>query len=976
MVIFILTGLGGIPSATQASALAALTHKVPSRDNFAYLNIPNSDLEHIVLEFSPPAPEFNPVEIDGQVCTQVEISGLSTTAEAGSPALPVHGALLGIPTQGEPSLRIVSAEPEEYQLAYRLCPNQQIAISSSSDAFEDAKTSYGWGSAYQADAYLPSAQAELVTTGYLRSQRFAQIRLNPLQYNPVSGKLLFYPRMQVEVNLNVPDLQAPTFRGSPTSEGVFENNLRNVLANYDQARSWRRAKTAITPLKTASVLNQPAFKILVDQDGIYQLNYSDLAAAGAPVDSIDPATFQLFNQGAQISIQVHGQADGVFDPGDSILFYGQAVQTKYSKTNVYWLSWGDAPGNRMASLDGNPSGNANIPEYFPTRQHAEKDLLYGSAHYSGMDKDHWYWDRVYATSAPTYIDFNTQIKPLSPENQMVTVRGLLKGYFANPNHHTRIYLNGNLIHDASFPTGAEFAFEVEALASYLHEGVNTLRLECPRDGAITLDGVYFNWFEIDYLAAFMAENDQIVFNFSEVGEQEFRVDGFSSTDLQVYDLTDPQNPLIIQGSVIQPSANGQQLSFETTINAERSFLVQSASQRLSPLEIVQDLPSAWKSPEQSADYILITHADFYTQALQLANFHISRGLRVKIVDVQDIYDEFNYGIFSPEAIHSFLKYAYANWTPPSPSYVLLMGDGHYDYRRNLASSGPNFIPPYLDEIDYTVGETATDNRYASVSGDDILPDLYIGRFPVSTPAEAAVMVEKTINYSQQETLETWNTNLLFVADDPDSAGNFPGLSDEIIDAYIPESFSVEKIYYSFSPYTTATSVRTGIKNAINAGQVIVHYGGHGATPFWAAPALFRVEEVAQLTNQERLPFMLPMTCAEGYFIRPDTISSLGESIVRKSGGGAIASWSPTGFGTTVGHQMLDESVFSEIFENNQRMLGYLTTQAKYDIYARTSSFSDLIETYTLFGDPALQLQIPKQEISINYYFPAILTQEN
>ena len=584
-------------------------------------------------------------------------------------------------------------------------------------------------------------------------------------------------------------------------------------------------------------------------------------------------------------------------------------------------------------------------------------------------------------SAPAYLDFNTEIKHLSPENAIVTVRGLLKGYFANPNHHTRIYLNGNLIDDASFPTGAEYTFEVEVPASYLIEGVNTLRLECPRDGVITLDGVYFNWYEIDYLATFMAENDQIEFSFSQVGAQEFRLDGFSSTDLQVYELTDPQNPIIIQGSVIQPSANGEQLSFETTISAERSFLVQAPSRRLSPLQIIQDLPSAWKSPEQSADYILITHADFYTQALQLANFHINRGLRVKIIDVQDLYDEFNHGIFSPEAIRSFLQYAYANWTPPSPSYVLLMGDGHYDFRHNLATSGPNFIPPYLDEIDYTVGETATDNRYASVSGEDILPDLYIGRFPVRTPIEAATMVEKTINYVQAAP-EDWNSNLLFVADDPDQAGNFYQESDEIVDAYIPKSFSVEKIYYLYQDtsedpqYPDAASVRTAIKNAINTGQVIVHYAGHGATPFWASPALFRVEEVAQLTNQDRLPFMLPMTCAEGYFIRPDTIASLGESIVRKSGGGAIASWSPTGFGTTVGHKLLDESIYTEIFVNNQSMLGFLTTQAKYYIYARTSSFSDMIEMYTLFGDPALNLQIPAEETSINYYLPMILAPQD
>jgi len=69
-----------------------------------------------------------------------------------------------------------------------------------------------------------------------------------------------------------------------------------------------------------------------------------------------------------------------------------------------------------------------------------------------------------------------------------------------------------------------------------------------------------------------------------------------------------------------------------------------------------------------------------------------------------------------------------------------------------------------------------------------------------------------------------------------------------------------------------------------------------------------------------------------------------------------------------GQDRLDSSLFQELFFNKQTQLGYLTTHAKYELFATTSLYNDLIETYLLFGDPALKLQIlPSQQI----YLPLV-----
>ena len=251
------------------------------------------------------------------------------------------------------------------------------------------------------------------------------------------------------------------------------------------------------------------------------------------------------------------------------------------------------------------------------------------------------------------------------------------------------------------------------------------------------------------------------------------------------------------------------------------------------------------------------------------------------------------------------------------------------------------------------------HRYASVSGGDILPDLYIGRFPARTPAEAQVMVQKTLDYERFPAQGGWNARQLFAADNPDPSGDYPTESEIIINNYVPDAYTVDRLYYNSSSYTPATA-RLALQTAVNQGRLLVHYNGHGATQQWASEGLLRVLDLPSLTNGSMLPFFLPMTCAEGYFVWPSpdagNFSGLGESLVRHANGGAIASWSPGGYGLSAGHALLDQSIFNNLFNQHHNQLGFLTNQAKYELYAQTSAYNDLVETYLLFGDPALRLQ--------------------
>jgi uncharacterized repeat protein (TIGR01451 family) len=367
---------------------------------------------------------------------------------------------------------------------------------------------------------------------------------------------------------------------------------------------------------------------------------------------------------------------------------------------------------------------------------------------------------------------------------------------------------------------------------------------------------------------------------------------------------------------------------------------------------------------------MITHSDFQQGLQPLAEHYESLpDLRVKVVDVQDVYDEFSGGILYPGAIRAFLAYALANWDP-APSYVLLVGDGHYDYIYNSSSTDlEQYLPPYMAVVDPWLGEAATDNRYVSVSGEDAWPDMIIGRFPVNNQTEMQAMVAKTLAYQQGPIPGDWNKKILFVTDNPDDGGQFYDLADEIINDYLPDPYRAEagKIYYGLDPYFDPATTKAAILNTISEGRLMVSYTGHSAISWWAEEQLLRTSDLPSLTNTEIWPIMLPLTCLEGQFsYRTSGFPSLSETIIRLPGKGAVAAWSATGYGVAAGHDYLQKGLFEAVFFDGVRHLGDATLAGKRFLWEQAGGgFRDLIETYVLLGDPLLRINALDADLRLN-----------
>ena len=943
------------------------------------LRLIKSDEESIILELYTLAYQVSEKRIGGTGCHSLTIEGHGETSEVGRPQLPIKGVMLGVPPEARFEVRVLEADSTLVAERYDVCPVPEVVIRQDPydiESLEDPSTfspadiEYVFTKdedVYSADEFYPAELVQVASSGYLRDQRFVQLQLYPLQYNPVTQQLRFHQRMQVELRFIYDGGRAPLAAGTIETTSPFEGVMRNTFLNYESARRWR-GRTASRPAVSIQgenpLASQPGFKVAVNRDGIYQMTYSDLQDAGVDVSSVDPRTFKLYNQGSEVAIYVAGEGDGVFNPDDYILFYGQKMDTKYTDTNVYWLTHGETTGLRMPQKDGALSGTATVPASFYAPKKVEEGHFYWSNMPGGDELDRWVWNYVYPPSIPSQT-YHLTLSTIATDSYSATLRVSLHGG-ADQDHHTRLYVNGQLVEDATWGGFIGRISEVSFPQSYLVEGDNTIKVECLKEPSVPYEIVYVDWVEVGFNDAYIAENDQLRFSGDQAGTWEYHIDGFTASDIEAFDITDHVTPTRIISTTVE-SSSSYTLKFEDTITDRREYLALTTGQRLSPLSIEQDTPSDLRSTSNGADYIIITHSDFYTDVLPLANRRAGQGLRTMVVDVQDVYDEFSYGILDARAIRDFLAYAYQNWVPPAPSYVLLVGDGNYDFKNNLGSSPPNYVPPYLSRVDPSLGETATDNQYVTVSGDDILPDMHIGRLPVTSSAEASTVVNKILNYEQDPPGDDWNQKALFVADNvPDSAGDFVALSDDIVDNYLPDPYTDDQVYLNFycgpptSPPTPCPAATTAIIGAINDGRLLVNYVGHGGVALWAAERVFRADrtrnDINSLTNGPKLPMMLPMTCSTGYFHHP-SVSCLDEQLIRAGGKGAIASFSPTGFGMALGHHYLNKGFFTAVF-NDKQDIGTATNMGKLNLYENTSGYRDLLDTYVLFGDPFMKLNLP------------------
>ena len=929
------------------------------------------------------APEFQMTEVtgdNGRTYTRIEAEGYPRGGVPGSPLLPTAGTLVVLPPSGDFGLEIVEAEYESVPLQHPIEPApapESLGRDNNGEPMPGGRIFALDATAYAGAMPVPSQPATLDEAAWMRDHRLGRLTFNPFRYQPAQGKLEVVRRLRIRIWWKSP---AP-FEPADLEPGVFEDGLSRVVLNpadldifRSPSRQYALQASDGDEIGMGVQHNQQAplpFKVLVTDEGVYALDYGTLAGAGLPLGEIDPASLRLIHGGDEIAAQWDGDSDGDFESGERLLFYARPQLTRYAGFDVYWLYWGDAPGVRMASRSGAPgalpAGTAWTTLLF------EENIEYDSASI-GRDGDRWFWRRL---KIPDLTSETFDIALASPD---AGVPAELQIHFRSytsatpsPDHRVRVNVNGTYIGTAQWDDKTVYTSTLGLPAGLLRPGLNTVGMSLAGDTGSDVEGTWIDAIAIFYgleetgsdWARFRGHSDA----------RAYTVGGFADTPLRVYDVTDAHTPRVVTGFVV---VNGR-VTVGDSGNTPAEYLVLAEGQVMSPLAVTP--AKGLTDPPDGADYVIITPPDFEAALTPLVAHRAGRGMRVEIADVEAIYDHFGDGRMDPEAIRSFLAHAYANWPGPALQFVLLVGDATYDPRGFRADSNPTFIPPYLADVDPEWGETTSDNRYADLTGDP-LPELQVGRFPVNTPAEVEAIVNKIVAYETDTPTGGWNRRLVFGADNPSSAGNHHVYADAEFFTYATPAYGHlgNRIYLSTTPgaphlFTTAAAAQDALISTLNYGALLYTYFGHSS---WHQEAvletdnfapLFHRDHIARLDNQGRWPMVLHMTCLTGRYIHR-TSDTLDESLLRTKDVGAVAVWGPSGSGVATGHRILHRSFYQAVFEDGETQVGAAIHSALVKLYT-AGIYDDLIETYHLFGDPAMMLAFNDTDLPFSGFLPII-----
>jgi hypothetical protein len=472
----------------------------------------------------------------------------------------------------------------------------------------------------------------------------------------------------------------------------------------------------------------------------------------------------------------------------------------------------------------------------------------------------------------------------------------------------------------------------------------------PGISGVSVEGAWLDAFSVRYPRDATAVENDLLFSGEEEPHQ-YQIGLESVSGLRAYDISDPQAPLRL--SAVEVLAGNMISLGDPAGQGNRAYFVTNDAGVSEPAQVRQVNGLEGGDSFAGADYLAVAHPDFIPALADLVALRQEQGWVVHVESTQAIYDTYGEGRPEPTAIHEYLKSAYDTWGV-RPVYVLLVGDGTSDPRRYLASSSETFVPPYLAEVDPWAGETAADNRYVTLEGDDNLPDLLVGRLPVNSPAEAQTVVEKIVRYETQPAPGNWPGNGVVAADDPDDGGDFPFIAESILDPLSGSNIDPQRFYY-LPPQSSAEQIRQSILSAWNQGASVNLYTGHASIHQWGAEAFLHLEDVTGLQNGARLPVVLEMTCFTGSYHIPG-FTTLDEALLRHPGGGAVATWGATGLGIATGHAILAKSFLERaVVEGDD--LGTAALAGKLQMAIQNPDHLDLIDTFTLLGDPAMLLNL-------------------
>ncbi len=662
--------------------------------------------------------------------------------------------------------------------------------------------------------------------------------------------------------------------------------------------------------------NQTYYKIPVGKDGIYRVTYADLQAAGFPT-SADPRQFQLFRRGEEQAIYVAGEDDSQFDSGDFIEFYGQrndgtldaelyrphsaqphTYYNLYSDTAWYFLTPGFTTGKRMGLV-----AEAN-PGYVPDAYHTHEQVQVFIDNYSpgeGYNEEiytsyfdpgeGWTGAQINQTQSVDYTISN--ISSMATSSGVPRLEILLVGR-GPMDHQAEIYVGAGmrLAGTASFSAYTALTYQQDLQWSDISaDGKLVVRIKDVGTGGVS-DRLSASYIKLRYPQQFNAgglTEKKFILSPNGVGKSYVEISNAPS-GMRIFDVTDPNSVSRINTSN-SPVLNG--VVMNTTI--ERTLYATSV-----PFPVTAIKPAAFQQLNATDyNYIIITHPLLRTAALgysdpvqAFADYRASAaggGYAPLVVNIQQVFDQFNYGEQSPLAIFHFMKFLSAT---RAPSYLFLIGKAleiGYGYYRK-----PTLITDYRNLVP-TGGYPGSDVIFtAGLAGaDEHTPAVPTGRITAMQPVQVAAYLNKVKDMEALPFDALWRKNVLHL-----SGGIEEGEPEEF-KAYM-QGFQVRAEDYYYGGKVSAIAKRSrdvqviNIAEQVNKGLNLITFFGHSSPSTLDFDIGFVTNPVMGYNNTGKYPFLIMNGCEAGAFFLRETL--FGEDWVFADKKGATGFLAHTSYG--------------------------------------------------------------------------------
>lgn len=749
------------------------------------------------------------------------------------------------------------------------------------------------------------------------------------------------------------------------------------------------------------------YKFNVSKTGIYKISFAEIKALGLK----NPENTRIYGYGGkmlpevysglvpddlvELPVMINAANNASYSDNDYILFYAQGPVTwdfdpikktfshkkhAFTDQTVYFIT-SNASGKKIA-LNPSPTGDPTIyVNSFDGLDFHEANLT--NFLRSGRQ---WYGENF---SLESSYDF-TFTFPNIVANEPVILDGELLGRSGNSTSFT-IKQNNQLIDNisvsgTSMDDLADYASVKKFQTSFTPSSDKIiLRLSYNKNSDPSASG-WLNYIRLTARESLSLNSSQLLFRDSKsVGSgniASFTIANASSNTM-LWDVTDINNV----HQMVASSQNGA-LSFVAATDQLHEYAAFNPQNGLSPTFIKENngnVPNQNLHGISSADFIIISHPGFLKQANELAEIHqLHDNLSTVVVTPDQIYNEFSSGMPDPAALRNFIKMLYDKAADPgkAPKYVLLFGDGSYNNKDSEIAGikNTNFILTYQSENSLSPTYSYVSDDYYGLLDDgerisDGLLDVGIGRFPVQDTIHAQHMVDKIKNYISSKNNGVWRNSICFIADDEDNNVHMEQANQ--LATYMENnhpSFNIEKIYIDAYQQVSTSSgdrypdVNAAITNQVNKGVLIINYTGHGGETGLAHEQIMRQKEDIDQWANDKYPLFITATCDLSRFDDYQKTTA-GEDILLNLHGGGIALLTTTRLVYSGPNFVLNQQFyfngFNKTADNPSFKLG--------DIFriTKNNSGTDINKlNFTLLGDPALSLAIPKFQVvtdSINQF---------